>query len=333
MTQPQGEGKGQVAEERLREYFLDAGYFVCRGVPVTFESDEVSDIDLWLYTRSSALHRARANVDIKVRQRSKAFERVVWAKGLQGILGLDDAIVATTDRRDSVKRFALAHAVRVLDGAFLQRLEARAQNARLSEEEFQRELDPDNLDKLRGKWRDRLREAKARLVTSLDFSGCNYWLEEASYFLSRFSIREREAAALRSFYLTLAYFHIGLDFRYRDFAFEQEDDRRKVLLRGFQQGEKDWTEFMAILRKAAPAVGRELDMLKATGREQILAQYFGELRVSMRLFDVARRLESVAYAPSLVWPDLLDAETRSVIGVLSDYVGVDRRKVLRGANS
>jgi hypothetical protein len=329
MSSSQDGSKGHVVEESLRGYFLEAGYFVARGVPVEFASEEVSDVDLWLYIRSSAIHRSRANVDIKARQRAKAFERVVWAKGIQVILGLDDAIVATTDKREAVKRYALAHAVRVLDGSFLQRLETRTPTGRLSEEEFQRQIDPDNLDKLRGNWRDRLHDAKARLLTSLDFGGCNFWLLEAAFFLSRFAIQEREQAALRAMYLNLAYFNIGLDFRYRDFAFEQEDDRRKILVRGFQQGENDWTELRSVIRRAAPELSRELEFLNKNGREQVLAQYFADTKVSTRLFDIARRLENAAFAPQVPSPEELDADLKGIIGVFADYAGIDRRRVLR----
>jgi hypothetical protein len=323
--------KGHATEESLREYFIDAGYFVVRGVPVVFEAEEVSDVDLWLYIRTSALHRSRSNVDVKARQRAKAFERVLWARGLQAILALDDAIVATTDKRPAVKRFALQHGVKVLDGKFLQRLQSRTSNGRLTEEEFFYEIDTENLDKVRGQWRGRLDAAKAKLVTGLDFSGCNFWLNEACFFLSKFAISERRSAALRAFYLMVAFFHLGLDFRYREFAFEQDEDRRRILLRGFQQGEKDWTEFRELLRTAAPELSRELENLKQTGRESMLAQYFAETRVSSRLFDVAKRFETLAFARALPWPETIDAELKSVVGVLADYAAVDRRKVIRGA--
>src|SRR5690554_2769963 len=94
--------KGLDTEERLRSYFLDAGYYVVRGVPLMQGTIEVTDVDLWLYLRGSALHRTRANVDIKSRVRSKALERILWAKGMQLMLRVDDAIVATQDKRDAV---------------------------------------------------------------------------------------------------------------------------------------------------------------------------------------------------------------------------------------
>jgi hypothetical protein len=130
-------------------------------------------------------------------------------------------------------------------------------------------------------------------------------------------------------YLNLAYFNIGLDFRYRDFAFEQEEDRRRILVRGFQQGENDWAELRSVIRRAAPELSRELEFLNQNGREQVLAQYFAETKVSTRLFEVARRFENAAFAPQVPSPEELDADLKATIGVFADYAGVDRRRVLR----
>src|SRR5688572_18729099 len=101
--------KGGRIEEALREYFLSVGYFAVRGVPFTFDSLTVSDIDVWLYTRVSPLHCERALVDAKNRGTPKALERIVWAKGMQSILGLERSIVATTDKRPETKSFGDRH--------------------------------------------------------------------------------------------------------------------------------------------------------------------------------------------------------------------------------
>ena len=47
--------KGNKAEESLRLYFLDAGYYVVRGVPYKYKDFDITDIDLFLYGRASAL--------------------------------------------------------------------------------------------------------------------------------------------------------------------------------------------------------------------------------------------------------------------------------------
>ena len=114
--------KGPAAEEALRNYFLSIGYFVARGCKFGFQGFDVTDVDLWLYGRTSPLSRERANVDIKNKKTPQALERIFWAKGLQATLGFDACIVATTDTRPDVRDFGLQHQVKVLDGRFLGRL-------------------------------------------------------------------------------------------------------------------------------------------------------------------------------------------------------------------
>jgi len=322
--------KGLVAEEVLRSYFLESGYFVVRGVPLVHEGQSITDVDLWLYLRKSAMHRTRANVDIKARQKAKAFERVLWAKGVQTILDLNDAIVATTDRRSSVKSFAHRHGVKVLDGAFLQRLESRVNSERFSEEELREIFDERGLDRLRGNWRERLGESKSRLLTCLDFHGCNFWLNEICHFLARFAAHDRESSALRAVYLNLSYFHVGLDFRYQSFAFEPEQTRLAALLQGFQYGEQDVQVLKDILREVSPELAREIGSAGTSGREIMLAKFYAEQRVVSRLFEFARRFEAIAFAKHLPWPEELEPEMRGIIGLFSDYAEVDRRLTIRG---
>lgn len=321
--------KGLLAEENLRNYFLEAGYFVARGVSL-FQGDvEVTDVDLWLYHRTSAIHRSRTNVDIKSRQKAKAFERVLWAKGVQSVLGLDDAIVATTDKRPNVKAFANKNGIKVLDGDFLQRLQSRTQHDRLTEEEFDEKIGESGMDRLCGGWRDRLHNSKGRLVSALDFHGCNFWLAEIGRFFSDFASGSREESALRGAYLNAAYFHIGLDFRYQAIAFETQETRYASLLHGFRFGEQDIKPVEQILRDIAPQVARELRNAAVSGREGILAQFFSEHRVMTRLFDVARRFEAAAYARQVPYPDALDADLKIAVGMFADHIEMDRRRILR----
>jgi hypothetical protein len=91
--------KGPALEELLKAYFWRAGYFVVRGVPYRLEDEDVTDIDLWLYERPGASTRRRLIVDIKNKRSPKVSERIIWTRGLQMALGVDNAIVATTDRR------------------------------------------------------------------------------------------------------------------------------------------------------------------------------------------------------------------------------------------
>jgi hypothetical protein len=164
--------KGPTMEESLRRYFLTLGYYVLRGVKFRYHSFDVTDIDLWLYARPSALARQRTNVDVKNKKTPQALERIFWAKGLKEVLGLDACIVATTDSRPDVREFGLSNHVAVLDGSFLARLQGSTKThlERLSEEEFLAEADRACLGKIGGDWKGRYEEAKSRVLTNLSFS-------------------------------------------------------------------------------------------------------------------------------------------------------------------
>jgi hypothetical protein len=114
--------KGPALEELLKAYFWRAGYFVVRGVPYRLEDDDVTDIDLWLYERPGASTRRRLIVDVKSKRSPKVSERIIWARGLQVALGVDNAIVATTDRRLSNRRLAKNMGVTLFDGEAISKL-------------------------------------------------------------------------------------------------------------------------------------------------------------------------------------------------------------------
>src|SRR5450830_1524922 len=158
-------------EEMLRQYFSSMGYYVVRGVPVRYHDFDVTDVDLWLYSRTSALTRQRTNVDIKNKKTPQAIERIFWAKGLCDILDLDGCIVATTDIRPDVRQFGVAHKIPVLDGNFLAKLQSNDKllEGRLTEEEFIGLADKLSLGKLGGDWKGRYQDAKSRLLSDLNF--------------------------------------------------------------------------------------------------------------------------------------------------------------------
>src|SRR6187431_2089627 len=106
--------KGEQMEELLRAYFLNLGYYVVRGVKYRYEGLDVTDVDLYLYGRSSSLTRDRINVDIKNKKSPQAFERILWANGLKKLLGFNSCIVATTDQKGLTHSFGQLHDTLVL---------------------------------------------------------------------------------------------------------------------------------------------------------------------------------------------------------------------------
>ena len=124
MTEVKTSQKGPDLEETLKAYFWQAGYFAVRGLPFRLDDEDITDVDLWLYERPAALTRRRLILDAKNKKVPKAAERLVWARGLQSALGVDGAIVASTDRRQSSRRLAKAMGVTLLDGDALSKLTA-----------------------------------------------------------------------------------------------------------------------------------------------------------------------------------------------------------------
>ncbi|MFO0722827.1 MAG: hypothetical protein U1E65_03515 [Myxococcota bacterium] len=336
-----GPDKGGRAEEQLREYFISAGYFAVRGVPVAYDDVEITDIDLWLYLRPSPLSRERVNVDAKNRSTPKALERILWAQGLRSILGLESCIVATTDVRPVVKAFGREHGVLVLDGAFLAKLSARRNADRISEEELMALLGPSKDDKLLGSWRERLKAARARLVSQLEFDGCNGWLEDARYFLEQMTSGRAEAAC-RLAYLVVSYFLVGVDYSLRRLAFDEPDVRRQALVEGFRFGSRGREQIEQTVTTAAQLVARFAPDAKSRASNlrmqvvgelegmpvEMLADHFMKNDVAGELFSLARAFEARAYSSALTRPGQLEPSCQAVLGLIADFYQLDRRRLL-----
>lgn len=331
--------KGPAAEEALRNYFLNIGYFVVRGCKVTYNRFDVTDVDLWLYARNSPLSRERVNVDIKNKKTPQALERIFWTKGLQTVLGLDSCVVATTDVRPDVRDFGLQHDVKVLDGKFLARLtkSAKSQQDRIGEEEFLSELDDGSLGKLGGDWRGRYELSKSRLLHSLNFDGCNAWLEDIGLLLSDIGAG---SPRWRLLYVTCAHLLITVDFILREHVTSDHDQRKAVIDVGIRFGESgqaftekvgrmaaSLVESVAAQPGLAKTVQQEIEDQASQVKAEILAEFFA--KSTLGFFDIARQLEAAAFAPALPMPSTLPASCQGVIGVLADFCSVDRKLAIQ----
>jgi hypothetical protein len=329
--------KGAAAEEALRNYFLSIGYFVVRGCKFTFNRFDVTDVDLWLYARNSPLSRERICVDIKNKKTPQALERIFWAKGLQAVLEFDACIVATTDTRPDVSEFGLQHNVKVLDGRFLSRLtkSPRSHLERVSEEEFVSDIEGGSLGRLGGDWRGRYETSKSRLLHSLNFDGCNAWLEDISYLLSQAA---SGIDTRRLLYATCSHLLTAMDFVLREFVTADQEKRRQVIERGIRYGmsgqaftEKVGRMAAALVESVAAQPGlaetvqQELQAQAAHVRADVLAEYFSKTSAGAGLFEVALAFEAAAFSPKIVAQSALPATSQSVIGVLADFCGVDRK--------
>jgi len=332
---------GGRAEEVLREYFLATGYFVVRGLKLAYGGADVTDLDLWLYLRPSPLARERVNVDAKYKQTPKALERVMWAKGVQTILGLERCIVATTDKRPLVKEFGERHGVLVLDGHFLARLHGKKSvgEERLTEEAFWQVIGSKSNSEIAG-WKRLLAEARSRFLTHLNFDGCNLWLDDAGVFLNATVSSHNSPVACRLLYVVLSYFLLGIDYSTRHVVFEENGVRKTAIEGGLRYGTSGKAHIENQLNLAADLIEEFSPESKALGglvRRRALAEidslkvgpiadFFSKTDVLGEVFALARELEAAAFRPKLPDVSELSAKAQACIGVLLDLHEIDRTR-------
>jgi hypothetical protein len=333
--------KGERMEEFLRNYFIKAGYYVSRGVPFNYEGFDVTDIDLWIYGRTSSVSREIAIVDVKNKRTPQAIERIFWVKGLQLAVKATNALVATTDKRPEVKHFGKEQGVLVLDGHFISRL-AKSEsilNSRLSEEDLTEEIEKYTLGKLDGDWKGRAIESKKLLAKRLDFDGCNIWLEHARYFAEQVIINtSQRKLAYRLCLLIASYIAISIDYMLREMSFSEEHDKEKALNDGFRYGSRGEKGTNSIVSASlalveqftdngtaiSNQVRRNLDSEMSKLPTNILSEYFSKSDVGKTLFSTAKEVEKISMSKKFVSHSSSTIEVRSFIGCLLDYWQIDR---------
>lgn len=339
--------KGYQMEELLRRYFIRAGYFTVRSVPFVYEGFDITDIDIWLYDRPSSVSRHRIIVDSKNRSTPKAIERIFWTKGLQQVLRVEQAIVATTDNRPAVSRFGREQDVLILDGSFFGRLEKSQETleGRLTEEQFVDLLGTYRPTKEGGDWKSRFRGAKPPLARDLGYNAINGWLIDAKFFAEQAQlVATHREVALRALYVFLSFIAIAFDFVMKDLAFSEPAAKLAAINDGLRHGSQGATGTkrlielaMGLIEQYAPEqrtlaprirerLGRELDAIPT----KVLAEYFAKQSVSQELFSVAKDLEAAAYRTVFVSPQALPPAAKGMIGVILDFWEIDRKGFLQG---
>lgn len=333
--------KGPQLEEALRAYFLKAGYFVVRGVPFVFEGFDVTDIDLWLYGRSSSVSREVAIVDIKSKRTPQAIERIFWTKGLQVAVRADRAIVATTEKRPEVKDFGRKLDVLVLDGTFLSKMASKDAHLvnRLSDEEFLFGFNSYSLSKLDGDWKGRFLRCKGLLSSGLSFDVCNELLTHCKFFAEQSITKlSQTEMALRCLYGICAYLLIAVDYELREISFLESADRGRVISEGFTYGSKGRDGLKKVVdlsmglvaeyandgRAIANQVRAKVEKSLLDIPSGILGDFFSRREVQLSLFTTAREFEELSMARSFKLHVHSSTELRSVLGCLLDYWGIDR---------
>lgn len=337
-------GKGYVAEESLRAYFRSTGYFVVRGIPLVYRRYDITDVDLWLYVKATSLSGERACVDIKRRKTPQAMERVLWTRGLKEVLGLDRAIVVTSDNRPETRDFGAAHGVGILQGDFLQRvITGFTPTARLSEEDLFALLKSPCIVDSSIEWRAWFRRMKAKLLDSLNFDGCNSFLVGCNLLLDEYVATGKTTdLAVRLLYAVVGYLLICLDYTARSFVALDVPGRVKIITDGLRYGEAGRQRTEEIVEMAlqllaeagktdlfsGDALRSEFDRQVSDYRAEVLGEHFGKAEPLKGLFNTARAFEECAYAQVLQRPHELPSEQKAVLGLLCDLLRKDRKEII-----
>lgn len=326
--------KGELMEELIRNYFISSGYFVLRGVKFRYEKNDITDVDLYLYGRSSSITRQRINVDIKNKKTPQAFERILWANGVRKLLKFDSCIVATTDRRPVVHKFGQLHNTIILDGAFLSKLRSNSYSDRLSEEELVQRISKNKSYEISGgkNWRNIYEESKSRMLSELDFSGFNTALPYIEHFVEKIlTDPQKQEDATRLLYLIISHLLITIDFILKDVSFLNVSEREKKLLNGFKYGNlgKDGVDTLISIAIQISGKSSTNSLLKKSLDGipiDILKDFFIKNENTKNLFNWAREFEKMGFNRNFMNPENLASSLRGVISLMLDFLGVDRKK-------
>lgn len=333
--------KGESAEEKLRLYFGSLGYFVVRSIKAEHQGFTVTDVDLFLYSRPSPISRERTNVDVKMKQRPQALERVFWTKGLKEVLGLEKCIVATTDKRSHVGEFGAKNDVLVLDGNFMAKLDStnRYSDDRFNEEEFIALIEKANL----GQWKKEYEDAKSALLTRFNFDGVNSQLFRMKKIIDEICSGHSGETHYRSLYIHLAFFLITLDYSIKDFSYKDQQERTAIITDGIRFGLMGKSKSDEIIGMSAALVSSFMqkgDCDISAIENEVLSQYLsipadiiaeslGNTKMMQQLLPLAIKFEGHAFDKSFELPAALSTELQSILGLLCDFYSVDRKKVIK----
>ncbi|WP_313532031.1 hypothetical protein [Sphingobacterium multivorum] len=333
INQNKGLPKGELMEELIRNYFINAGYFAVRGVKFRYENNDITDVDLYLYGRSSSIKRHRINIDIKNKKSPQAFERILWANGVRKLLNFDSCIVATTDFRPVVHKFGQLHDTTVLDGTFLAKLRANSSSDRLSEEQILYKFAKHKSFKtfLNKDWRYIYEESKSRLLSELDFAGFNATLFSIKYFIEKIlTDPQKREDAIRMLYLLISHLLITIDYILKDLAFLDHADKEKKLSDGFKFGNLGKEGVDKIIEIALQISGSKSANSFLNSLEEIptdiLKEFFSKNDNAKNLFNWAKLFEEIGFKQNTINPNSIESSLKGFISVLLDFNEIDRKR-------
>lgn len=337
--------KGYRLEELLRAYFLRAGLFAVRGVPLRMDGDDLTDIDIWLYERPTGSSRRRQIVDAKSKTKPKAIERLLWTKGLYELLEVDGAYIATTDTRPLLKTMSRRLGLHVLDGTDIKRIGESDRVLfpdRLSEEDIDQKIRTFDKSHRNKDTQNGYADLKAALIDNFGSGTANRALEHFSKFSEVAVVSHPDSlgseVGVRLAYIAASFAAIALDSALAKVSFKSSDERRKTILNVIRFGADDEETGLEKVRIATALVeqyapnGRALSQTISQSIRndfsripaEIIADHILVHLKSDGLFRVARVLELRAFSKNLLGFDDLSVEEKAFLGSLLDFVGIDR---------
>lgn len=338
--------KGGGLEELVRAYFARQGFFALRGVSYRYEDEEVTDIDAWLYGRQSASVRTRIIVDVKDKRSPKAFERIIWARGMQLALGCDRAIVATTDGGAKIVRFAHQQKVALLTKDFLDRLRSKLDTSdRMTLEQFIDNIQIYRDHKQDGDWLRRISDAKSALISLQGYPAFNKAIATFGFFAERAQTRPlHKEQALRGAYLTGALACIALDSALERVVYEDQASRYRAIADGVTYGDAGDARVQSSIRTVLEVIAKgmangrvvsrqandALEKMFESVRADIIAEHFTKEHNAGALVAVAKELDDHAHFVDATKIQTLSIDAKSVLGVFADFVQAKRAVLLNG---
>lgn len=334
-------------EELLRAYFLRAGFFVTRGVPLAYNGEDLTDVDLLLYERPTGATRRIEIVDIKYKQKPKAVERLLWTRGLVEALDVDGAYVATPDSRPVLREVAAKLGLVIIDGADLARIRESPSvlfPERLMDEELIELLNAIDRQRKDKRLSDGRKAILASLADGLGpaavVTALSCFSDMADLAVTAYPRSAGAEATGRLAYLAASIACAGLDYISVGAAFRSIDERRELLLNAVRYGAAGSHEGTRSLGLAARLIEKYAPGGSATARQveqkfradlnaipaEIVADQAGRLLKEGVLFNVARDLEAASYNRLCPTFDQLNAPAKSMIGAFLDFAGVNREE-------
>lgn len=338
--------KGFAIEESLRDYFADEGFFSLRSVPYQGDGETITDIDVFLYERSMSVSRRRIIVDVKNKKTPKAAERIVWVKGLQEVLGVDGAMIATTDNRVSIQRLARSVGVDLIHiGAFKDHIHTQdSSDIYISQSEFESMVR--ETDKSRGEthWVEIIQSIKSILISGFGFRSANLALNAFKFFstevLSAPHNSLRLQCGVRAAYFAAACAAASLDFAMVPFALKTAEEKLHAAANGIRYGSSDSQIALTRVRTAGTLVKEFLENGDSAAKliesrflenaekvqAEVIAQHISKSDASEVLFDPARCLLDESLSRELSRYEDLILPSKSLISVFLDFSEISRER-------